>query len=61
MQSTNILEIIYLKKKLRVVNIKDVAHHVGHSSTQVTEKYLHSADKQLAAQVNSLEWSADIA
>ena len=43
------------------VNIKDVAHHMGHSSTQVTEKYLHAADKQLAAQVNSIEWSADIA
>ena len=43
------------------VNIKDVAHHMGHSSTQVTEKYLHAADKQLAAQVNSIEWSADLA
>lgn len=43
------------------VNIKDVAHHMGHSSTQVTEKYLHAADKQLAAQVNSIEWSADFA
>ena len=43
------------------VNIKDVAHHMGHSSTQVTEKYLHAADQQLAAQVNSIEWSADLA
>jgi len=34
---------------------------MGHSSTQVTEKYLHAADKQLAAQVNSIEWSADLA
>ena len=38
------------------VNIKDVAHHMGHSSTQVTEKYLHAADKQLAAQVNAIDW-----
>ena len=39
------------------VNIKDVAHHMGHSSTQVTEKYLHAADKQLAAQVNSIDFA----
>ena len=43
------------------VNIKDLAHHMGHSLTQVTEKYLHAADKQLAAQVNSIEWSVDLA
>ena len=29
---------------------------MGHSSTQVTEKYLHAADKQLAAQVNAIDW-----
>ena len=39
------------------VNIVDVAHHMGHSSTQVTEKYLHAADKQLAAQVNSIDFA----
>ena len=27
------------------VNIKDVADHLGHSSTRVTERYLHAADK----------------
>ncbi len=31
------------------------------SSTQVTEKYLNAAGKKLAAQVNSIEWSADLA
>ena len=41
------------------VNIVDVAHHMGHSSTQVTEKYLHAADKQLAAQVNSIDWDTN--
>ena len=35
------------------VNIKDVADHMGHSSTRVTERYLHAADKNLAERVNS--------
>jgi len=39
------------------VNIKDVAHHMGHSSTRVTERYLHAADKQLAQQVNSIDFA----
>ena len=39
------------------VNIKDVAHHMGHSSTRVTERYLHAADKQLAEQVNSIDFA----
>jgi len=49
------------KQLLKSRQYKVVAHHMGHSSTQVTEKSLHPADKQLAAQVNSIEWSADLA
>ena len=37
------------------VNIKDVADHLGHSSTRVTERYLHAADKTKAERANSIE------
>jgi len=39
------------------VNIKDVADHMGHSSTRVTERYLHAADKNLAERVNSIDFA----
>ena len=39
------------------VNIKDVADHMGHSSTRVTERYLHAADKELAKRVNSIDFA----
>ena len=34
---------------------------MGHSPTQVTESYLHVADKQLAQQVNSIDIDFTIA
>ena len=43
-------------------NIVDVAHHMGHSSTQVTQRYVHANDKKLAEQVASIKFdSADLA
>ena len=42
-------------------NIVDVAHHMGYSSKQLIENYVYAADKQFAAQVNPIEWFADLA
>mgnify|MGYP001164199711 FL=1 len=39
-------------------NIVDVAHHMGHSSTQVTQRYVHANDKKLAEQVASIKFDA---
>ena len=45
------------KKLLIPGKIKDVADHMGHSSTRVTERYLHAADKNLAERVNSIDFA----
>lgn len=38
------------------MNIVDVATHLGHSSTRVTERYLHSFDKDLSKRANSIDF-----
>ena len=39
------------------MNIVDVATHLGHSSTRVTERYLHSFDKDLSKRANSVDFA----
>jgi len=39
------------------VHLFDIANHMGHSSTKVTEKYMHSNDKQLAAKINAIDFA----
>ena len=36
---------------------KLVPFFMGHSSTQVTEMYLHAADKELSKSVNSIDFA----
>ncbi len=39
------------------LNIVEVATHMGHSSTRVTERYLHANDKDLAKRANSIDFA----
>ena len=39
-------------------NILDVAHHMGHSSSQITQLYVHANDKKLAEQVALIKFDA---
>ena len=38
------------------VHIFDIAKQLGHSSTKVTERYMHSNDKQLATKINAIDF-----
>tara|TARA_Y100001938_G_C7975634_1_gene371605 strand:- start:131 stop:889 length:759 start_codon:yes stop_codon:yes gene_type:complete len=40
------------------IHIFDIAKQLGHSSTKVTERYMHSNDKQLAVKVNAIDFAA---
>ena len=40
-------------------NIANVAHHMGHSSTQVTQRYVHANDEKLAEQVAAIKFDMD--
>lgn len=39
------------------LNIVEVATHMGHSSTRMTERYLHANDKDLAKRANSIDFA----
>ena len=38
------------------VHIFDIAKQLGHSSTKVTERYMHANDKQLANKINAIDF-----
>ena len=41
------------------IHIFDIAKQLGHSSTKVTERYMHSNDKQLATKINAIKFDTD--
>ena len=39
------------------IHIFDIAKQLGHSSTKVTERYMHANDKQLATKINAIDFA----